>query len=177
MLEPVSRTLMLELIPRLRAAFPKNMRADELPTLASVYCDGLRGCSTDAVRHAVGQAIQNDQYFPKVSRLRELVADYNRRTAVMDAHTHSDQWCEQCHTNAEWIRRWTVAVDEQRRVRLSDDGLWVLLTTVERCLCRCASPSLYAPNDDAPDPPAMLRAHITWFIGTQEWTRHQAKAS
>jgi hypothetical protein len=108
--------------------------------------------------------------------LRELAAEFNRRTHAIVAEQHGDQWCPQCCSNAEWVHRYVVAVDEQRQARLSPDGLWVLLTTVERFLCRCASPSLYTPDDDAPDPPAMLRSHITWSIGSQAWTRRQPQA-
>ena len=78
MAEPLTMALITELMPRLHAAFPRNLGKENPAMMAEVYRNGLRGLSGDAVRAAVGRAIQEDSYFPKVARIRELATAWER---------------------------------------------------------------------------------------------------
>lgn len=77
-MEPLTTQLVSELLPKLHAAFPRTIGRDNIVMMADVYRNGLRGVSGDALRAAVDRVIQEDVYFPKVSRLRELAEAWQR---------------------------------------------------------------------------------------------------
>ncbi len=77
--EPLTTQLVVELLQKLLAAFPRNLGSQNPTMMADVYRNGLGGIEGEAVRAATDIAIQNDQYFPKVARLRELATEWTRR--------------------------------------------------------------------------------------------------
>lgn len=102
--EPLTSSLLAELLPKLIVAFPRNLGAKDPVMMADVYRNGLRGLSGDAVRFAVDRAIQEDEYFPKVARLRELATEWSRRTnAVIETVTRSSDelTCSVCGAKAQ----------------------------------------------------------------------------
>lgn len=101
--EPLTLALISELMPKLYAAFPRTIK-DDGPMVVETYRNGLRGISGDAVRAAVDRAIQEDTYFPKVSRLRELGLQWQRtNTVVLEARAAEVPWyvCPVCGAHAE----------------------------------------------------------------------------
>src|SRR3954471_8544881 len=102
--EPLTSSLLVEELGKLMIAFPRNATSKDPVPLADVYRNGLHGLSGDSVRFAVGRAIQEDEHFPKVARLRELASDWSRRTnAVIDLVTRSSDelTCSVCGARAE----------------------------------------------------------------------------
>lgn len=85
--EPLTTQLLLDLLAQLHVAFPRTIGKENPAMMADVYRNGLRGVSGDAVREAVARCVQDDQYFPKVSRLREIarMIDARRSGAVRRA--------------------------------------------------------------------------------------------
>ncbi len=77
MAEYLSHTIVTTELARLVQAFPSARR--DLNELAEVYKQGLTGIGPSALHAAVDLSIQEDQYFPKVSRLRALAGDYAKR--------------------------------------------------------------------------------------------------
>jgi hypothetical protein len=118
MAEPLTVQLVLEELKRLHVAFPQNVGMRTNPTgTADVYRNGLRGLSGDAVRAAASVIIQNDQYFPKVARLRELATEWTKRNARALAPTHPVAWnvCPICFATAEPIEIERYVVDARGR--------------------------------------------------------------
>ncbi len=72
--EVLSHSVVSQELARLVQAFPSARR--NLSELAEVYRSGLVGISPHALHVAVDRVIQDDQFFPKVSRLRQLAGDY-----------------------------------------------------------------------------------------------------
>lgn len=72
MAEPLTTELVAEMLGKLHVAFPRASNTQNAGKLADVYRNGLHGLSGDAVRAAVNRVIQEDEYFPKVARLREV---------------------------------------------------------------------------------------------------------
>lgn len=81
MLEPLTRDVMLAELNNLAVAFPRRSGEDPA-VLARVYFESLRHFPADAVRHAVRQAIQNGQHFPRVADLRETATKWQRANAA-----------------------------------------------------------------------------------------------
>ncbi len=73
----LTHAIVLEEIGRLVKAFPSSRR--DLAAVADVYRQGLTGVSGQALHFAVDRCIQDDQYFPKVARLRTLAQDFARK--------------------------------------------------------------------------------------------------
>lgn len=101
MAEPLTSALVAELMPRLYAAFPRAIRGDER-YVHDTYRNGLRGLSGDAVRAAVDVVIREDTYFPKVARLREVAAAWQRRASPPDITYRKVPWneCATCGAKA-----------------------------------------------------------------------------
>lgn len=78
MKEPIGTATMYDELKRLLTAFPRRGQQD-LTGLADVYKKGLVGVETDALRGAVDACIQNDEFFPKVARLRGAADEWMRR--------------------------------------------------------------------------------------------------
>jgi len=88
--EPLSTELVAQLLVKLHAAFPRTIGAQNATATTDVYRNGLRGLSGDAVRNAVDRVIENDTYFPKVARIRELANEWERRRLAF-APRHRDE--------------------------------------------------------------------------------------
>lgn len=103
MREPLTTTLLLELIGKLHIAFPRTIGEKNPAMMAEVYRNGLRGVSGEAVRDAVERCIQKDEYFPKVSRIREYAAHYDKvRTVDIRGQEGWDE-CGICGARAKHV--------------------------------------------------------------------------
>lgn len=89
-------------LKRLLAAFPRNLGSQNPAMMADVYKNGLRGIDGEALRAAVDMCIQNDTYFPKVSRLREAAGEWIRRNRAHFAPKIPTTWniCPVCGARA-----------------------------------------------------------------------------
>lgn len=94
--EPLTSSLLAELIADLQVAFPRGASGAKPAALADVYRNGLRGLSGDSVREAVRRAIQSEQYFPKVARLREIASSYDRQRTANVRHSGAWNQCGVC---------------------------------------------------------------------------------
>jgi hypothetical protein len=67
-----------------------------------VYRNGLAGLSGESVRAAVQLSIKLDSYFPKVSRLRELATEWERRNRAAPTVRIEPAWdvCGVCGAKA-----------------------------------------------------------------------------
>lgn len=166
MAETLTVGTMLELLPKLYTAFPRTLGKDQLRETAQVYRDGLRGLSGDGVRAAVDRVIREDNYFPKVARLRELAREWERSNVVIVAPQAADPlWCPNCQSKAVPREQWRPRVDERHRVLLDADAKFLLLEPVPcggRYLCKCAPPPNYAAHPGT-EPPAMLIESLQGF--------------
>lgn len=150
----------LEQLQRLHIAFPRNlgMRTDSTARqTADVYRNGLRGVSLDGLRFAVDRCLQDDSYFPKIARLRELARDFDLKHRNGGSEHQTDpMWCPRCSTRYRPQVRWRVQADPKQNFAIVTDesGEYVTLEWVERILCDCAPPSVYLPlSDDDPRMP------------------------
>lgn len=157
MAEPLTLELMLELLPKLYVAFPRTLGKDQVRATAVVYRDGLRGLSGDGVRAAVDRVIREDQFFPKVARIRELTREWekvNRASAAVIDGPKSRR-CPVCHTEPQVIGRWRPVISENGTLVLVDRGQSVKLEPYSRELCECAAKCEYAPAVEFSDAPSM----------------------
>lgn len=164
--EPLTTTLVMEELQRLHVAFPQNvgMRTNPAGT-AEVYRNGLRGLSGDAVRAAADRAIQEDEFFPKVAKLRELATAWmkHNQPSVEAQFAVDPLWCPVCQSRAIFRNRWRPKVDDKFRAIVTRDGLYLLLEPYQRELCNCASASPYNPLDGI-EPPAMRTQFVPMII-------------
>lgn len=152
MAEPMTLELVLEVLRKLAAAFPGRMDDKALTLRADVYRNGLAGLSGDALRWAAKTVIQEDQYFPKVARLRDLASRWQRaNTATIEAQIQRPSgWCEGCQSVAKPEKRWRPKITE-RGQRILDGAGRLLLEQYERILCKCAPAAAYYPDDPTTD--------------------------
>lgn len=157
--EPLTSQLVAEQLQKLLVAFPRNLGSQNPAMMADVYRNGLRGLSGDAVRAAVDRAIQEDEYFPKVARLREAATAWQRynTTTLAPKFAKDDRWCDRCQSRAEWLERWRPQVDARYNQIPTPDKLAFLLERYDRLLCKCAPPCGYHPSAGY-DVPAMSLA-------------------
>lgn len=103
MTEHMTTQLVAEEMQKLVAAFPGNLAAKNPSLLADTYRNGLRGLSGDSVRAAVDICIRTDQYFPRVSRLREAAGEWTKRTSIVLQQRHESAWhtCPICGAEAK----------------------------------------------------------------------------
>jgi hypothetical protein len=122
MFEPLTTSLLLELIEKLNVAFPRARGAISPAALADVYRNGLHGLSGDAVRDAVARCIERDQYFPKVAGLRVLAAAFDKRRAInMQQHRSGDMdQCPICFARAEMHGNRSIITHDRRSHGLKD---------------------------------------------------------
>lgn len=161
--EPLTTSLVMEELQRLHVAFPQNlgMRSNPAGT-AEVYRNGLRGLSGDSIRAAADRAIQDDEFFPKVAKLRELATawmKYNQPSAEMQFAVDA-LWCPRCQSRASIRERWRPVVDSKFSPIVTRDGRYLLLEVYARELCNCAQACLYAPEDGV-EPPAMKTGGVS----------------
>ena len=100
--EPLTTSLIAELLPKLLTAFPSKISSQNPQHTAEVYRNGLRGMDGEAVRAAVDISIQTDNFFPKVARLRELASEWTRRNRAVAIMRVEAVWhtCSVCGAKA-----------------------------------------------------------------------------
>lgn len=156
MTEPLTLQLVMEELRRLHVAFPQNIGMRSNPSgTAEVYRNGLRGLSGSALRVAVDRCIQDEQYFPKVAKLRELAGAWTKHNEPAKPFRPEDELeCATCHSRAEYVHRWRPIVDPDHRYQrvLSADGLFLMLEPYSRLLCKCAAPCAYSPIEGVETP-------------------------
>lgn len=101
--ELLTTAIVADELGKLVVAFPGNIAAKKNPAmLADTYRRGLEGIEADAFRAAVNIAIREDNYFPRVARLRELSAEWMRRNRAPQIARIEGAWnvCPVCGAEA-----------------------------------------------------------------------------
>lgn len=128
MAELLTLDLMRELLAQLHVAFPTSKGVDP-QQMARVYRDGLSGLSGDAVRYAVTQCIREENFFPRVAKLRAYAQDYIRRTSAQsrpEARFSSEPGaCPTCGAVPQRVRMQRYARDTRGEI-VRKDGEAVL---------------------------------------------------
>lgn len=137
--EPLTSQLVASLLGELHVAFPRNLGAQNPAMMADIYRNGLAGLSGDGVRWAVKQVIQEDKFFPKVSRLRELAQTWQRRNVIAVTVRNGDgrpeDVCMICGARYEGVAIERVVIDKRGFAVKDGEGKVVLETvTVDRIL-------------------------------------------
>lgn len=164
--EAVTTVTVLEELKRLHVAFPTHSGMKNNPSgTAEVYRDGLHGLTVDALRAGVRIIIENDTYFPKVSRLREVAWEWTKRhSSDITPELRNPLWCPRCGTECRWLKRWCPRVDKDGAAVMGEiEGVrYVRLDQFERLLCACAAACLYSPEEEFAEP--WMRAdRIKWL--------------
>jgi hypothetical protein len=102
MRNPITTATMLDELQQLLTAFPRHGKQD-VARLAEVYKHGLVGVETEALHGAVHRAIQDDEFFPKIARLRALADSWMKRNRAAYAPTIATAWdtCGVCGARAK----------------------------------------------------------------------------
>jgi hypothetical protein len=157
MAELIDKATMASILRDLQAAFPVRIKDDELIRRAAIYHDALVGFSSDALKFAAKRAVQEDDYFPKARRLRELAQQYvsyeNKvRGDTTVGYIVDPMLCQKCHTRFEFRLQWrpkNPAVGNDRDFRFWEttaDGQYLLLEShSDRTVCECGMASRYVP--------------------------------
>jgi hypothetical protein len=153
--EHLTKEVVLDCIKLALLNWPRTIGNDS--DMVSMYFTPLRSCSPDAVRHAFRAAIESDQYFPLVKRVKELAMEYDRlhRPPVVEK---PELWCDRCHRLTDWETRWRPVHDARNRPILTDDNRYMLIEPYQRMLCKCAEKSPFAPAEGVEVDPAWLTA-------------------
>jgi hypothetical protein len=102
--EPLTAMLIADQLKRLFGAFPASKLASQNPSFtAETYKDGLKGIDGEMLRAAVDRCIQEDQYFPRIARLRELAFEWRRRNRDETPAAERSTWnhCGICGAEAQ----------------------------------------------------------------------------
>jgi hypothetical protein len=156
--EPLTTGIVAEVLEQLLIALPTTRSKIPLPRLAETYRNGLVGVSGSALRWAAKTSIQEDTYFPKVARLRELATRFEQANrpatgTLASVTTH----CQVCHGAYEHQRRWRPMLSDEKNLPVTSyDGVWLMLETFARDVCRCASRCEYRPDDTSPHKDAAM---------------------
>jgi hypothetical protein len=155
--EMLSAVLVLEQLGKLRNAFP-NTRDNRSPAaVAELYREHLAGVSADALRAAVTRVIREDEFFPKVSRLRgvafevEAARERERRAHDVSSVREDEQLCPNCRQRYYARNNYAPRMDRDEHGRLYpatmivDEVVYVLLEPRARIVCDCSSPSHWTP--------------------------------
>lgn len=136
--EPLTSQLVAQLIGDLLVAHPESRRVQNLEQTADTYRNGLAGLSGDAVRWAVKTSIQEDEYFPKVARLRKLAEAWQRKNSIaflVQSNGGDPDVCHICGARVEEVQiqrpraKW---VSEYRMIWERDEEGNVILETITR---------------------------------------------
>lgn len=160
MREPLTVEIILHVLRDLHAAFPgTKMTDDQVRRRAEVYRDHLEGVSGTALRWAAKASIQEDQYFPKVARLRELATRWTTANAaqVVDIH-RNERTCRGCHEPWTPEKRFRPKVDRAGPMT-SPDGKWLMLEPYSRDTCKCHPRCEYWPDITAPTSEPAMAIH------------------
>lgn len=146
--EPLTTPLVADVLEQLMVAFPRGRSGGTPQQLAEVYRNGLAGLTGDAVRFAARTAIQEDQFFPKVARIREIASRWQRSTETQSnlQIQRPTGWCEGCRTVAAPQKRWRPK-RTPRGQRILDGAGRIALEEFERLVCKCDPPSRWYPDD------------------------------
>lgn len=161
MREPLTTELVLEVLRDLQSAFPGTKMTDsQVVRRAEIYRQNLEGVSGAALRWAMRASIQEDEYFPKVSRLRELATRWTKGNTVDTSTTFGEvRNCRGCHqpfASEKRFRPRTTLADGYGYPLTSPDGAWLMLEMFTRDVCRCHPKCDYWPDITAPtNEPAM----------------------
>ena len=79
---PVTRDLVTSLLTDLLTAWPYDRRAKSLEKTADLYLRALGNLPAEAVRWAGNRAIEDDEKFPTIARIRGLALEYQKRTSA-----------------------------------------------------------------------------------------------
>lgn len=163
--EPLTTELVVDVLRDLMAAFPGKRDANQIQRLADVYRNGLQGLSGSALRWAAKTSIQEDEFFPKVARLRELGTRWtkNNTSPVFEANAAPQTHCR-CGRAFEFPKRWrprnlsSTYGKDYGPVVTSADGVWVMLEEYRRGICPTCHPRCeYQPAIDAPTKEPAMR--------------------
>src|SRR5690349_11830115 len=153
-MEALTREVLHECLTTLAVSFPqRGLTPQQAEQRANVYRMGLQGVDADALRTAVKWCIQDDQYFPKVARLRELAKRYTRDygTKALTGEMHP-LWCRGCQAKAVLTERWRPKITEKGH-HIKDDKGRIALESFTRHHCACSPECRWTP--DGPDDPWM----------------------
>jgi hypothetical protein len=162
--ELINKRIMLELLSELTAVWPSRMDDEQQVRRAQVYRDALIGFDEAAVRHAVKRVIQEDSFFPKPARLRELAQAYVAYHRRADAgKVVESSRCTTCGEEFQYRVHWRPATSKTMPIRwlVTACGQYLLLERFERYLCGCAPQSHYVPE------PALLGAEAVPIRGVR----------
>lgn len=162
-----------EQLAKLRAAFP-NTRDNRSPAvIADLYREHLAGISADVLRVAVERVIREDEFFPKIARLRGLAFEVEaRRERERQSHAVAvagdEQTCPNCQHAYRWARHWAPkmvrAENGEQCPVLTPDGQYFALIPTERMVCDCSARSMWWPVDGIEPPVAkadtLLKYHL-----------------
>lgn len=101
--EPLTSGVVADGLKKLLEAFPRNLGQRNPTMMAEVYKSGLDGIDAHAFRAAVDMCIKQDNFFPKVARLRELAGEWRKRNRAEFAPRIPVAWntCPVCGARAE----------------------------------------------------------------------------
>lgn len=145
--EPLTTQLVAEVLEELMIALPRGKGYGTPQQVATTYRNALSGISGDALRWAAKTAIQEDKFFPKVARLRELAMRWTVANAAQTPTMQiEDRRCPGCGKAPAVETRWRPALDT-KGWRILDGAGRLLLERFERVRCDCDAPARYFPDD------------------------------
>ncbi len=101
--DPITSPILLECLERLDAAFPRGRVSTMKPGMrAEIYRDGLKGVTATALREAVKRVIQDDIFFPKAARLREVARAVDRELIAKNPRVEAWDKCRLCGADVTW---------------------------------------------------------------------------
>jgi hypothetical protein len=174
MAEPLTTALIAEQLGKLRVAFPNTRDSRSPAVVADLYRDHLAGVSAEALRAAVTRVIREDEFFPKVARLRavafevEAARERERRSHDIASSHDDEQLCPNCrvtyYPTTHYAPKMLRAENGQLYPELTADGLLVVLEPRQRIVCDCTTKSLWQPiaGSNPPCAPAntLLKYHL-----------------
>jgi hypothetical protein len=169
--ELINKAQMLTILKDLTAAFPARLTDDAMLRRAEVYHEALIGFSGDALKFAAKRAVQEDDYFPKARRLRELAQQYvsyenKLRDDTVVGSVADPMLCHRCHTRFEPRAQWRPKnpAGDFRFWETTADGQYLLLEQHrDRAVCECGVSSMFVPVPDV-EPPCMPVSAVSFHM-------------
>lgn len=165
MAELLNKAQMLSILKDLGAAFPARLTEDAMLRRAEVYHEALVGFTGDALKFAAKRSVQEDDYFPKARRLRELAQQYvsyeNKIRGDTPVFSDDPLRCRGCGDESRYEKRHrpvhsllgeVANLETGERANYNSwlvtaDGQYLLLETYERLFCSCSTPRFVALPD------------------------------
>lgn len=162
---------MAELLATLDVAFPKG-HSQDTGALLHLYFEQLQRFSGEAVHHAVSLAIAEDEWFPKVARLRTLATAWARenewKPAAVEARDETWDRCA-CGGAMRYVDWWRPRTDARHRLLVNRAAMVFYLEPLERLVCdRCGGNTL-SPTPGS-EPPSLPLADMPDWLRRREWT-------